>query len=226
MVAAEHLNTPPQKYLLDVECNRIVRSKALGNASVRRMFYTIHGVFDKEPDSDKWVLLARSKTVEMIHRKRDGGSTQYNYFSSRRLRVQPGIIVEDHDAKAREKTPRAARGDLVTDTSSNGVLSVLGNVFGIKEKRRFFSLPGADFSLVNPETKLKLSLFEDNGHTAGFEMIADTDFSIAQLRSRELGQSSPIRVHANTVGKSILKYVEYGHDPRYFCLSLRLQGLR
>lgn len=226
VVAAEHLVPEPQKYLLGVECCRIVRSKALGNASVQRVYFTIHAIFDKEPSSDEWTLLTRSKTVEMIPRKRDGGSTQYNYFSCRRLRSAPGFITEDHDAKARKRSIRSAPGDIVTDTSPNSVMSLIHSALGVKRKRLFFSLPEANFLLTDPTTRLKLTLFEDKGLSAGTEMVADTEFTIADLRSKELGQSTPIRVQASTVGKAVLKYIEYGDDPRYFCLSLRLQGLR
>ena len=69
-------------------------------------------------------------------------------------------------------------------------------------------------------------MFEDKGTLAGYDLIADTEFSIADLRGRQLGDSSPIRIHANTVGKTLLKYVECGPDPKYFCLSLVMQGLR
>lgn len=226
VVAAEHLVCEPQKYLLGVECNKIVRSKALGTGFVQRAFFTIHAILDKESSSDRWVLLTRSRTVEMIPRKRDGGSTQYNYFSCRRLRTAPGFIVENHDAKGREKGTRKSRGNDITDTSPNAVMSLIHNIFGVKQKRQFFSLPEANFSLMDPATRLKLSLFEDKGLAAGSEMIAATEFTIADLKSKELGQSTPICVHASTVGKAVLKYVEYGDDPRYFCLSLRLQGLR
>lgn len=226
VVAAEQLVTTPEKFRLDVECNRILRAKSLAISSVKRVFYTIHAIFDLDPRSDKWTLIFRSGTVEMIHRKRDGGSLEYNYFSSRRLIAAPGVIIEDKDAKARERADRVARGESVTRTSSTGLLGQVRNAMGIRQKERFFSLPGADISIVDPSTRLKLSLYEDNGVSAGYELIADTAFCVKDLQSWKLGQSSPIRVHASTVGKAALKYIECGQDPRYFCLSLMMQSMR
>lgn len=227
VVAAEKIDTDQRKYRVDVECNRIVRAKALSTASVKKTFYTIHAVLDGEPKSDFWTLVFRSNTVEMIHRKQDGGSLEYNYFTGRRLIAKPGIVIEDTEGKERERVARIARGEIVgSGSGGGGVFSKMGKLMGIKEKERFFSLPGADLLLGNDATRLKLSLFEDNGILSGYDLIADTEFSIADLKTRELGGSAPIRVHANTVGKAALKYVECSHDPGYFCLSLLLQGLR
>lgn len=226
VVAAGSSDAEQRKYRIDVECNRIVRAKALSVASVKRTFYTIHAVLDKGPKSDFWTLVFRSNTVEMIHRKQDGGSLEYNYFTSRRLIAKPGVVIEDTEGKERDRVARIARGEVAGSGSGSGVLTKVGKLIGIKQKERFFSLPGADLHLADDTTRLKLSLFEDNGLLAGYDVIADTEFSIADLKTRELGGSSPIRVHANTVGKAALKYVECSHDPGYFCLSLLLHGLR
>lgn len=226
VVAAEHILRQPTKYCLHVECNKIMRAKALTSAAVKKTFFTVHAVLDEEPGSDNWTLMYRSEPVEMIHRKRDGGSLEYNYFSSTRLKAGPGIIVEDRDEKDRKKLRPDATGVGRGNPTSDTVLSRVGNAMGIKQKELFFSLPGADLQLKKDTTPLKLSLFEDNGLLSGFDLIADTEFSMAELKTRELGQSSPIRIHANTVGKAVLKYVECSPDPTYFCMSLMVQGLR
>lgn len=200
-------------YRLDVECEPIVRAKALSNSAVRRVFYTIHAILDKDRTSDIWTLIFRSNPVHMIHRKRDGGSLEYNYFSSRRLVAAPGVVFDD---------------DISTQVGNIHArfANRMGQFLGMKHKERFFSLPGCNIRLQDPDTRLKLSLFEDKGPMADYELIADTQFTMPELQARQLGDASPIKVHANVIGKAILKYVECSADPRYFCLSLLLQNLR
>lgn len=200
-------------YRLDIECDPITRTKALSSVSVKRLFYSIHVILDKDATSDIWTLLYRSHPVRMIHRKRDGGSLEYSHFSSRRLMAAPGLIFEDTNRKE-------------SSTVTTGLLNRFGDVLGMKLKERFFSLPGADITVKQSDTRLKLSLFEDNGQMAGYELIADTQFTISDLQERKLGDSSPIKVHSNVVGKAILKYVECSTEPRYFCLSLVLDNIR
>ncbi|CDF33408.1 unnamed protein product [Chondrus crispus] len=224
LVTGERMDVERGIFYIDAECNPIVRAKALSSASVRRIFYTIHAVLDKKPDSDFWTLIFRSETVDKINRKQDGGSLEYNYFTSRRVVAKPGFIIEDVDAKERQRQLQFARGESVK--SQGSLLNKGKKLLGIKIKKQFFSLPSANLNLAGDDIKLKLSLFEDKGSVGGFDLIADTEFRIADLRSRGLGESVPIRVHSNTVGKAVLKYVECGPNPTYFCLSLEMQGLR
>lgn len=219
VICADVVTDRESKFRLDVECNKIIKAKALKSAPVKRLFYTIHAIIDKEKKSDRWTLIYRSDSVEMINKKRDGGSLEYNYFSSRRLVAGHGVVIEDPD-EASDKSPgKGVR-------SSGGLLERVGKTLGMRQNERFFSLPGADLTLQRVDTRLKLSLFEDNGSLGGFDLIADTAFTIADLKSRELGGSSAIKVHSNVMGKAVLKYVECSKDPRYFCLSLVMHNLR
>lgn len=233
-------------FRLDVECNRIIRATALSTTSVRAAFYTLHAILDADPESDSWTLIHRSTTVQMIHSKRDGGSLEYNYFSGVRLRTQrtdapdskyinhvnDGDSGGDNDV-ANDDNGHVGGGDEFggrrnsnsEEADDGGIFGMLGKALGVRKKIKFFSMPGADLKLMDPSTRLKLSLWEDKGMTAGYDLIADTHFSIADLKKWPLGQSSAIKVHANTVGKSVLKFVECSPDPRYFCLSLMMQNI-
>lgn len=140
---------------------------------------------------------------------------EYNYFSTARLKAAPGVIVTD-----------AAYHKVEGGNEDNGLLETVGRRLGLRRRQQFFSLPGTDLSLFDPDTRLKLSLFEDNGLSAGFDLIADSCFTVSDLRERKLGDSSAIKMQANVVGKAQLKYVECGDDPRYFCLSLIMQSIQ
>ncbi|KAI0566659.1 hypothetical protein FGB62_7g010 [Gracilaria domingensis] len=174
------------QYRLDVQCSRILRAKALSHSYVKRMFYTIHAIVDNEPKSDLWTLLYRSGTVGMIRTKKDGGSLEYNYFSCRRLLAKPGMILDDSEDGSGEG-----------DGGSMSVLERVGAAIGLREAKRFFSLPGGDILVEGNTTRLKLTLFEDKGANAGFDMIADTEFTAKELQQRELGSASPVKMRAN-----------------------------
>lgn len=209
MATAEEVRNVPIKYRFDVECNSIVRARSMSSGYVKRSFYTVHAIFDADEDSDLWTLIFRSDPVEMIKKKRDGGSMNYNYFSSRKLKAAPGAIVSDKDAK------------------SKGVNIWQRAVAGLKSQSRdqFFSLPGCDLLLTRDDLRLKISLFEDNGTVGGYDLIASTNFTVADMKKRAIGSTSPIKLQASAVGKAVLKYVECTDDPHYFCLSLVLHGL-
>lgn len=213
VVSAERITAEVTKYNLDIECSRIMRTKALSLAPIKRIFYTVHAILDQHPDSDHWTLIFRSDPVEMIHKKRDGGSLEYNHFSSRRLVAEPGAVVANSDAAP-------------ASPSASGITAKVSKALGIKKREQFFSLPGAYLPLVDENLRLKLTLFEDSGQLAGSFFIANTEFTIADLKQRNLGDTYPVKVHANVVGRARLKYVECGDDPRYFCISLELDNLR
>lgn len=260
-----------KNFRLDVECSKITRATALSVATVKRVFYTVHGILERNDEtSDAWTLLFRSAPVEMIHTKKDGGSMQNNHFSGIRLRAVPGVTMQDEGpssggAKAsrigdnssptsnKENDEPSGNNDLINTKSINAVsagdiqesgpghagsktaaeevganlMEKFGKALRLKNnKKRFFSLPGADLCVMDDETKLKLSVWEDNGMSAGYDLVADTLFSLRDLKNRELGDSSAIKVHANVVGKAVLKYVECSADPRYFCLSLQIQNVQ
>lgn len=244
-----------EKFRLDVECGRILRATALSVSVVKRLFYTIHAVLDRKDElSDSWTLLFRSDPVEMIHTKRDGGSMQKNYFSGVRLRAMPaGDGLDHHRPSSRHEqqgdgnengnentdaiqqrptgisSPKAVAhvsDNIRDDDDGGGLFAMFGKMLGVTRPKLFFSLPGADLLLLRDDTRLKLSVWEDNGTSAGFDLVADTLFTMADLKRRELGESSAIKVHANVVGKAILKYVECSPDPHYFCLSLRMQNIQ
>lgn len=225
-------NNNAKKFRLDVECGRIARATSLATSFVKKLFYTIHGIVDNvDSDADSWTLLFRSDPVEMIHRKRDGGSMQYNHFSGVRLRGIPagGDQVASGSEKRRlgedENATAAGKDGKDDKDTAGGLLRMFGKALGVGAKsKRFFSLPGADVYVLDEGMRLKLSIWEDNGMKAGYDLIADTLFTMAELKRRRLGDSSPIKVHANVVGKAVLKYVESTPDPKYFCLSLRMQG--
>lgn len=219
LVTAERVSKQSEvnTFRLDVECNPILRVKSMSTGVVRRIFYTIHAILDDEPDSDLWTLLFRSEPVEMIHTKRDGGSLQYNYFSSCRLFAQPGLIIDDVDG--RELRKKVEKANMTS-------FEKVGKALGIRQRGRFFSLPGADLTVNDVDRQLKLTLFEDKGLVSGFHLIADVEFSVRQLARRDLGGCWPVKMHSNVVGKAALKYVECGDDPRYFCLSVAMQSVR
>ena len=177
---------------------------------MQKTFYTIHIVASDSKDCEDWVLAFRSEPVEMVKRKRDGGSLEYNYFSSRPLVAGPGIIIEDKDPAAEHSVP---------------LLRKLGNAIGLKQSEQFFSLPTSNIICRSPDTRTKLSIFEYHGANAEFDLIANTEFSLATLTRMELGDSTAVRVHANTVGRATLKYVECAESPKYFCLSLYMPNL-
>lgn len=124
------------------------------------------------------------------------------------------------------KTARVNDNIRDDDDGGGGLFAMFGKMLGVSRPKLFFSLPGADLLLLRDDTRLKLSVWEDNGMSAGYDLVADTLFTMADLKKRELGESSAIKVHANVVGKAILKYVECSPDPHYFCLSLRMQNIQ
>lgn len=210
VMVVEDVSAGLVKYHLDVQCEKILRAKAWTSGKVRKALYTIHIVASKDEKCDDWMLLFRSEPVEMVKRKRDGGSLQYNYFTSRPLIATPGVIVGDNDE---------------TENGDN-LLRKVSQVLGLKHSEQFFSLPSAEVQCVSPERRLKLSIYEDNGTTAGFDLIADTRFTFSELRNMTLGQSKEVRVHSNAVGRATLKFVECGPDPKYFCMSVFMPHLR
>lgn len=205
VLAVEELPVVPPLCVIDIQCEQIQRAKAMSSSCVQKAFYTVHAVLDPDPKSDHWTLVYRSESVEMVHRKRDGGSLEYNYFSSRPVIAGPGLII----AKESENSPGKA-----------GLLQRVGQVLGKSSKVLFFSMPSAELRCTKDSQRLKLSLFEDNGHLSGFDLIADTQFTIADLKSREIGSGSPISIHNTTVGAATLRFIERSPNPNYFCLSL------
>lgn len=214
LLSALSVSDEAQQFRIDVQCSRILRARTLSYSQVKRTFYTVHAILDDHPKSDLWTLVYRSNTVGMIASKKDGGSLQYNYFSCRRVIARPGVIIDDADA------PKESGSAAV------GLFEKLGSALGLHQAKSFFSLPGADIYLHSNDTRLKLTLYEDNGTAAGYDMIADSEFTFADLQRRELGDSSPIKMRTNIVGKAVLKYKECSPDPRYFCLSLLMRAPR
>lgn len=251
VVVAQRVNPDAAKaFRLDVECNRIIRATALSTTSVRAAFYTLHAIIDSDPNSDAWTLIHRSTTVEMIHSKRDGGSLEYNYFSGVRLRTKRKTPVvnknsndEDDNNESRQHASDddndnndngmasggggdgGGQGSDMEEADEGGILDLLSKALGVRKKIKFFSMPGTDLKLMDASIRLKLSLWEDKGMTAGYDLIADTQFSIADVKKWSVGQSSALKVHANVVGKAVLKFVECSPDPRYFCFSLMMQNI-
>ncbi len=88
----------------------------------------------------------------------------------------------------------------------------------------FFSLPSGAISCVSPERRLKLSIYDDSSHAC--DLIADTQFTIAELRGMNLGDSTEMQVNSNPVGHAALKFVECGDEPNYFCLSIYMPHLK
>lgn len=214
LLSAQSVTDEPQQFRIDVQCSRILRARSLSYSYVKRMFYTIHAILDDHPKSDLWTLVYRSHTVGMIAAKKDGGSLQYNYFSCRRVIARPGVIIEDTHA------PKES------DNAPVGLFQNVMSALGLYQAKSFFSLPGADIYLHSSDTRLKLTLYEDNGSAAGYDMIADSEFTFADLQGKELGHSSPIKMRTNIVGKAVLKYKECSPDPHYFCLSLLMRAPR
>ena len=213
LVAAQARFKDPRMYRFDVECGKVLRAKALNTVNVKRVYYTIHAILTNDKQSDEWTLICRTMPVEMINRKKHGGSLEYNYFSSRRLMAEPGLIVSDEN-------------DQRSKLSGGGILQTMGAVFGYTPRERFFSLPGVDIPSVDDETRLKLSLWEDGGPKGVCEVMAETKFTMTELKKRCVGGATPLKLHGNVVGKIALKYVEYCADPDYFCLSLTMQNVR
>lgn len=196
-------------YCLDIQCEGIRRSKPFGSGRVRRVYYTIHNIASSDPACEHWSLLFRSDAVEMVKKKRDGGSLDYNYFSSRPLLATPGVIVVDKD-----------------DSQADSLLSKAHYKIKNRYKGQFFSLPSSAISSASPDRRLKLTLYDKSSSVAAAELIADTEFTVAQLRSMSLGEKHEMNLHSNAVGHATLKFVERGDDPKYFCLSVQLPNLK
>lgn len=228
LVACDIVGKNVDRFRLDVECNRILRAKALTTANVKKAFYTLHGILEKGGENefkkgtlkDHWILLYRSETCQMIHGKHHGGTCDYNHFSSARMRAGPGVIQfgERIEGKVKERSE-------VTKPPTSALDKLWGKL-GSTPPELFFSLPGADLYLTRKNRRLKLSMFEDHGLGKGYELIAETQFTIAQLQAMEIGHSFAIKSHTNVVGRAELKFVDCDtSDPRYFCLSLVMQSM-
>lgn len=227
LVACDMIGKKIDRFRLDVECNQILRAKALTTANVKSAFYTIHGILEKGSETpkkgvlkDHWILLYRSDTCQMVHGKRHGGTRNYNHFSSSRMQAGPGVIQNGQKIEGKKKE----RSEVTKPPT--GALDHLWKKLGTTDPELFFSLPGADLFLTRKNRRLKLSMFEDHGSGKGYELIAETQFSMTQLQTMEIGQSIAIRLHTNVVGRAELKFVDCdASDRRYFCLSLVMQSL-
>lgn len=227
LVACDMVGSKIDRFRLDVECNQILRAKALTTANVKRAFYTIHCILEKGGEvakkgslKDHWVLLYRSDTCEMIHGKRYGGSRNYNHFSSSRMQAGPGVIQNGQKIEGKKKQ----RSEVTKPPTS--ALDHLWKKLGTTNPELFFSLPGADLFMTRKNRRLKLSMFEDHGSGKGYELIAETQFSITHLQSMKIGDSIAIRSHTNVVGRAEMKFVDCDEfDRRYFCLSLVMQSI-
>lgn len=227
LVACDMVGSKIDRFRLDVECNQILRAKALTTANVKRAFYTIHCVLEKGGEEakkgslkDHWVLLYRSDTCEMIHGKRYGGSRNYNHFSSTRMQAGPGVIQNGQKIEGKKKE----RSEVTKPPTS--ALDHLWKKLGTNSPELFFSLPGADLFMTRKNRRLKLSMFEDHGSGKGYELIAEAQFSITHLQSMKIGDSIAIKSHTNVVGRAEMKFVDCDEsDRRYFCLSLVMQSI-
>lgn len=207
-ICAEDVSEGLSEFRLDVQCEQMKRSKPFGSGRVRKAHYSVHTLTAGDEDCETWALLFRSEPVEMVKKKRDGGSMEYNYFSSRPLLATPGVII----AEAETEEP----GSIV-----HRVQHKIKN----RHDGHFFSLPSSSFSAVSPDRRLKLTVFDDSSAFSGPEIIADTLFTINELRGMKLGDHTEMTVHSNTVGEATIKFVECGERPKYFCLAIRLPDL-
>lgn len=208
-VAVEDVSGGAPTYYLDVQCACIRRARPWGAARVRRAFYTLHAVVTSDTRCDNWVLLYRSPPVESVRRKRDGGSMEYNYFSSRPLIAAPGLVIPEKDDSARG--------------GSGGLRAHLRR----RDDSSFFSMPSGRFMTPTPTRRLKLTVWEATAAFSGPEVVAHTELSVETLRAMDLGGKLDMRVHASVVGHAALKFVEKSdlQTPGYFCLSVSLPDM-
>jgi len=166
-----------------------------------------------DDEDTPWVLLCRSKKVGLVKKKKDGGSMEYNYFSSRPLLATPGELFKDPAAN----DPAAAEAN----ASGNKLLGKVKEEAQRRLDAQFFSMPSGIFTLVAPDRRLKLSIM-DSG-----ELLADTVFTVDKLRSMQLGDKLEMteRKKGRVVGHSMLKFVEKADMPAYFCLSVSMPEL-
>lgn len=211
-LAVEDVGGGMTDYRLDVQCEQLKRTRKLGPGRVRKAHYAVHTVASEDEGVIDWSLLFRSQVVEMVKKKKDGGSMEYNYFSSRPVMAAPGVIVA-------EEAPERGGGPL-----GKAVRKVKTRHDG-----QFFSLPSCPLSLVSPDARLRLRVYDDSGISGNAgnsgkkeEFLVETEFTIAQLREMSLGDSTEVKGKKNSIGQAALKFVEVGKEPKYFCLSIMM----
>ncbi len=209
-ITAEDVTPAPTTYHLDIMCDGLRCARPWGNGRVKRAFYTIHVIATSDERCDDWVLLYRSSSVSMVKKKRFGGSMEYNYFSSRPLLATPGLLFSHDDD---------------SENAGDGLLRKVQHMIKGRYDAQFFSMPSSSFALISPTRRLKLAIWEDHSGPTGANLVAESLFSMAQLRNMKLGQRLDMFVHSDIVGHATLKFEERCEAPTYFCLSIQMPDL-
>lgn len=219
-----------RRYTLGLGADYLERKTKGRRHAIDAVYYTVHVACDDEgssvsgsdsggrrassggpDDASKWACVFRSKAVERVRPKRDGGTTDVVYSPSLPLLAQPGKLVSDACAPG----------------ASGGALERLGRALGlVPDRRHVFSMPGATFSAASPRQEVKVSVFE--ARKGQDRVLAHTVFTMDEMAHGELGSATGFFAPgkaARQVGEATLLQKSHCHEPEYFGLHAVLNGL-